>query len=399
MTAFGAAKANGSWNFTAAPADTVNDCETQREAASVSTSIGTGNTAGLCGRFTTGIGAGKSINRLGTTDTNGKKDWYVAAQTPGAANTAVVAPKLLEAVSTSVTTVDLRFDQEMDGTTVAANGFTGSGITINNAVLGDASVVTLTTSLQDGPHVVGIDPALKSVYGMAVDATTLIARFCGYEPLGGMVALSEVNPLIPSNASGGDLVELRATRAGVVGKFGVRMNPTPASSGTLVVTFPDGLCVALEDRIVVHVQPPDGIVSPTSETLAKDEFLAATYSAHYDSAWDLRGGSSGLLGTDAVIAVRDANNAYVDALAYTNGDASSTQTFQDSLAYMQSLGLWMPANCGGATCTDATTPTAEGISVSLAGVGNSAAGASLQRSAATPTSASWSAGASSWGSP
>lgn len=68
MTAFAAARTAASWSFTAPPADGANDCATQREAVAVSTNIGDSN--GACGRFTTGIGDGKSINRLGTTDTN-----------------------------------------------------------------------------------------------------------------------------------------------------------------------------------------------------------------------------------------------------------------------------------------------------------------------------------------
>ena len=66
-------------------------------------------------------------------------------------------------------------------------------------------------------------------------------------------------------------------RAGVVGAFNIRANPSATSvNGQGVSGMPAGLCVALGDRIVVHIPPPDDIVAPTSETLAKNEHLAAT---------------------------------------------------------------------------------------------------------------------------
>lgn len=386
MSAFANATTANAWTFTAAPVDGANDCATQREAVGVSTSLGNGT----CGRFASGIAAGKSINRAGTTDTNGKKDWYVADQSPGIANAAVPGPAVASATATSSTSVEIVFSQEIDAATVVVNAFTGSGVAVTAATLTDVARVTLTTSAQGGPHAIGIGSALKTIYGASVTTTV---RFCGYEPLGGMVVLTEVNPTIP----GADLVELQATRAGLVGLFSVRESPTAASSGGLVVNFPAGFCVALGDIVVVHMEPAAPPAMP-NETTAKDEHPVAMNAGYYDGAWDLRGGGTGLVATDSVIAVRDGAGAYVDAVAITNSDGTSSAAFQTSLAFVQGLGLWTPADCGGAACTDTSIPTAQAVSASRVGVTTDTT-TSLRKSSAgaARTATSWSVGLSSWG--
>ena len=392
MTGWAAAKTATAWVFSADPVDATNDCATQREAVAVSTGIGNSN--GACGRMQTNIAAGFSINRNGTTDTGAKKDWYVAAQSPGAANAAIPAPTILNALATSLTSVDIRFDQEIDSATVAAGAFTGSGITVNAAAVNEPAIVTLTTTSQTGLHTIGIDAAVKTIYGASVPTTV---SFCVYEPLGGLVKLSEVNPLIPGSA--GELVELQATRAGSIGGFSLRLNATAASpNGSLLANFPAGLCVANGDIVVVHVDPPAAIVG-TGETTAKNQQSTAEFSAHFDTAWDVRGGSNAMPNTDSVIFVRDAASVYVDALAYTNSNGNATPdnaSYLPALQYAQSLSLWMPADCAGIACTDIT---AETISASTVGVGTTVGGNSLRRSSPTdpPSALSWTAGASSWG--
>lgn len=392
MTAWAAAKTATAWGFSADPVDTTNDCATQREAVAVSTVIGNSN--GACGRFQTNIAAGLSINRNGTTDTHGKKDWYVAAQSPGATNAAIPAPKIINAVATSLTSVDIRFDQEIDAATVAAGSFTGSGVTINAAAVNEPPIITLTTTTQTGPHTIDIAGTVKTIYGASVPSTV---SFCLFEPLGGLVKLTEANPLIPGSA--GELIELQATRAGNIGGFSVRLNATAASpNGSLLANFPAGLCVSNGDIVVVHVDPPAAIVG-LGETTAKDQEPASTFSAHFDTAWDVRGGSNAMPNTDSVIFVRDAASVYVDALAYTNSNGNVTPdnaSYLPALQYAQSLSLWMPADCAGVACTDIT---AEAISASTVTVGNTVSGNSLRRSspADPPSAASWTSGASSWG--
>lgn len=395
MTAFAAAKTATQWGFTADPVDATNDCATQREAVAVSSAFGNG----ACGKLATGIAEGKSINRRnGSTDTNSKKDWYVAVQTPGAAEGAMELPSV-NAVATSSTAVELRFNQEIDGTTVAIGVFTGSGVTISAATHTEPALVTLTTTAQNGPHTIGIAAALKTIYATTIADGAPSVRFCGYEPLDGLVALVEVGPEIPN----ADLLELQVTRAGNIGHLAVRRDPqSNADGGTLVANFPPGLCVALNDTVVIHLQPATLPAMP-NETLAKNEVPTATEASYYDGAWDIRGGSSGLPNTDAVLAVLDTKVAgagnYVDAMAYSNADGSATAAFLVSLPYIQGKGLWLPADCGGAACTDASTPTAQGVAVSTVGVGSDAAGSSVRRSTpgSTRTAASWTVGTQSWG--
>lgn len=392
MTAFANAKAANAWSFTATPADGVNDCATQREAVAVSTSLGNGT----CGRFASGIGVGKTINRIGTTDTNAKKDWYVAAQTPGAENAPIPAPAWSGATATSLTTVEVRFNQEIDAGTVTAGAFTGSGITINAATLTEPTVITLTTSSQGGPHDIGIGPALKTIYGASVTTTF---QFCGYEPLGGMLAFTEINPTIPGSA--GELIELQATRSGALDNFIVRINATAASpNGTNLATFPQGSCVAAGDIVVVHVDPPAVLVGQT-EIAEKDQYSTANFSAHFDGAWDVRGTTTALPNSDCVVFLRNAAGTYVDAVAYTNGngDHAENASFVASLQYAQSLALWQPATCGGVSCDASSTPTAEAVSASIAGISSTVGGASLRKPniGDPPTAASWSVGPSSWG--
>lgn len=394
MTGFAAAKTATAWGFTADPVDATNDCATQREAVAVSTGIGNSN--GACGRMQTNIAAGFSINRINTTDTGTKKDWYVAAQTPGAANSAVPAPTLLNAVAQSLTTVDLRFDQEIDSATVTAGAFTGGGVTVNAAAVNEPAIITLTTTSQTGLHTIGIDAAVKTIYGASVPSST---SFCVYEPLGGLVQLTELNPIISGSA--GELIELQATRAGNIGGFSVRLNATAAAvNGSNLANFPAGLCVAVGDIVVVHVDPPAAIVG-TGETTSKSQEPTATFSTHFDAAWDVRGTTTALPNSDSVVYVRDAGGTYVDAVAYTDGDANNTEnaSFIASLQYAQSLTLWTPADCTGQACSDTSTPTAEGVSASHAGAATTVAGNSLRKSAvsAARTAASWSVGASSFG--
>lgn len=380
MDAFAAARAAGQWTFTAAPVNGVNDCETQREAVGISTSFGDGS----CGRFATGAGAGVSLNRLGTADTDTKRDWHVAAETPGAANTPLATATILEVIATSSTTVDIRFDQELDAATVTTPSFTGTGVTVQDAVLGDVSYVTLTTTAQDGPHTIDIDPAVETIYAVGTGGTV---RFCGYQPLGGLLALTEVGPAIV----GADLVELQATRAGLVGHLSVRRDPQAATAGTLVANFPADLCVAEDDIVVVHLQP-EALPAMPSETLAKDEVPAETESTYYDGAWDVRGGSGGLPNTDGVIAIQDTDaDVYVDAMAYSSNDGTATTSYAASLAFVQGLGLWLPEDCGGAACTDASTPTAQAVAAATAGIGTTATGDSLVRASpgSTREAASW----------
>ncbi len=388
MTQLANAKANGSWKLTDTPQDGTNDCATQREMVNIA------STETVCGGFdadvtgpNTTYPSGTSINRNGLTDTNTKADFYIAAQTPGTANAAVVAPKLLGALATSATTVDLRFDQELAPATVVAGSFTlAPAIGVTAATLSAPNRVTLTTATQGDPaYVATIASTVTNTHGLA--PTPLTARFCAFTATPAKLVVSEVNANIPSNA---DLVELEVTQGGPLAGFQVRSNPTSESSGSAVATLP-GICAATGDFVVIHLTPAAD--PATSETSAKNENPAATYAFNYDGAWDVRGAASGLAMTNVVLAIRDPGGTWIDAAAFTNGTSPASAASVAALAFVQSLGLWLPADCGGAACT---STTAQSIMASWSALGNTAA-SSIRRTAATKDAAAWIVGPSTFG--
>ncbi len=298
MTALANAHAANAWTFTTAPVDGADDCATLREVVNAS-----GTSSPACGGWPGFLAAGSSIQRNGVVDTNTRADFFVAAQTRGAAN----------------------------------------------------------------------------------------APFCA--PEGATLALTEVNPNLTS-----DLVELTVTKGGALRGFTVRRDPRTGDNGTLLSTLTP-ICAATGDVVVLHL----GAVAGTpSETTAKNEYPVTNNPGFYDGAWDVTStsGSSALpLGSSLVIAVRDPGGAYVEAAAFSNMSTAASATYEGSLAFIQGLGLWLPADCGGAPCTGATTPTARDLAASWSGVGTVATDASCRR--ADPTSAkqasSWSVGPQTFG--
>lgn len=405
MDAFAAASANGSWTFKQPPVDDVNDCATQLDAVGISRQFS--ETGAACGSFRTGMAGGKSINRVGLTDTNSKKDWYVAAVTSGAINTPIPSASFY-LLPTSDNSIDLYFDQELDPTTVTASAFSGSGLTIQAATLIQPAIVTLTTSMLNGPHTVGADAPLKTIYGTPVSAAR---SFCGYG--NAVFRFSELNPTIPGfiwtgEPVGADLVELVATKGGSAGSTSVELNPKATYPfGEGVGHAPDA-CVVAGDIVVVHLDPYISGTIRKSETVAKDEIPQASFNEFYDGAWDIQSfqfpngtRGYGLSNGDGVVALSRPGAEFYDVVVYTNGNGNVTETpdFITSLQYVQSLGRWLPADCGGALCSASSTPTAEGVAVPLTGIGNSATGNSLRKTniGDPSTAASWSVGPSSWG--
>jgi len=387
MTALAAAKTDGSWVFGVTPMDGVNDCDTEKDAVNVATSA----TETPCGGFKSPNAAGFSLNRRTGADTNTKADFYFAAQTPGADNGPIPAPTVTAVNAATDMTVDVTFDQELDPATVVAGTFTIAGLVVGTPT---ASVnhVALTTDTQSATgYDVVIDPTVKNLQGVA--PSPLTAHFCGFSALPAKLTLSEANSNLPG---GSDLVELTVTRGGSLNGFTLRSNPTAlaGATGTLLATLP-AICGALGDVLVVHLTPPMG--GPASETVSKNQFANATYPQNYDGAWDIVGGSTGL-GPNTVISVRNPDSSYLEAVPFSDGSATAAgSAFLTSLAFVQAQLLWTPADCGGAACTGASTPTAQSISASWAGLGNTPGGDSVRRTSVGNTASSWAVGASSFG--
>jgi hypothetical protein len=390
MTALAAAKTSGQWTFAVTPADTVNDCETERDAVNTATAA----TETACGGFKSKLAAGISLNRVAGADTNTKADFYFAAQTPGAANAAVPPPSVVGANAGSATTVDLVFDQELAPASVVPASFTIAGLVVN-AATASVNHVALTTDAQaGGAYDVTMAPTVTNLQGVA--PVPLSARFCGFAALAPILTLSEVNA---SQSGGKDLIELTVTRGGSLNGVTLRANATAVAgaTGTLLATLP-AICAVTGDIVVVHLVP--AATPTTDETLTKDQLPNATYAQNYDTAWDVRGSSTGLGDNNNVLFVRNADGTYSEAVAFSDGTApAAAATYLSGLAFAQAQGLWLPANCGGAACNAASTPTAQAISANWTGMATTPAGVSVRRISIANDASSWAVGASSFGAP
>lgn len=386
MTAFAQARTAGAWMFTAEPVDGTNDCETQAEAVGVSA------VDSACGGFRTGVDNGFSINRNGTTDTNTKRDFYVAAQTPGAANGPIPVPNVVSARPTGPTTLEVRFDQEILPSSAPAGSFTiATGPTVTGTTA-SSNVVTLTLDAQTAgaPYVVTAANTVTDYHGTPISAAT--ARFCGYSATPAVLRINEVAPNIGGSM---DLVELLVTSPGGLDGFVLHQNRTTATSGGNTLATLPAICASTGDIVVVHSNPPESMVS---ETIAKDEFPQSANSANYDTAWDVRGTSQGITATTATLTIRapvTAGGAYQDGVVFTNGSDLGNPALS-SLPFLQANGLWLPADCNGAAC-DASTGAA--IAASWSGVGSSPTGNTAVRIADPKTATSWLVGPASFGLP
>lgn len=233
-----------------------------------------------------------------------------------------------------------------------------------------------------------VDTDTKADFSVEPETPGAANAFC--PDLGGAeLALAEVNPRA-------GLVELLVTRGGSLRSYSLRSNPTPDSpSGTHFVTFP-AICAAEGDLVVVHLAAGAGA---PSETAAKDEHPQADDPSFYDGAWDVSATNATNLpyATSLVLAVRDPAKTYLEAAAFSSMTTAASTTYNEALAYVQGLGLWLPADCGGAACTNDTIPTGRALAASWNGVDTTASGSSCRRSDPAATAASWSVGASSFG--
>lgn len=187
---------------------------------------------------------------------------------------------------------------------------------------------------------------------------------------------TEISPNITSSF---DLIELKVTSAGSLNGIVVQAN---TSGATNFITFPD-VRVAVGDIIVVHCNgATEAGAAPGNETTAKNQYPVGTYSANFDNAWDFQGSANGITATDTALLVCNGTcsaSTVQDAVALSNKDGTGSGTFDGNLAGIQGYGAWSPANCGGAACTDATSPSSQSVSASMSGVGTTRTGVSVQR--------------------
>ena len=199
--------------------------------------------------------------------------------------------------------------------------------------------------------------------------------------------LNEVNAALSSNQ---DLVELRATTGGSTLGIALIQDPSADGLGAVTLAILPEASVATGDLIVVHLNPS---VSVTRETSSKTSCIDSTC---YSGAWDELGGTTGIAFSNRVLAVRGADGIYSDAVPFSRS-TSSTVSFPAAVQYIQSLGLWLPADCNGSPCDYTTTPTVAGISVDWTTIGTNVTGASASRHAVADsnTAGDWTIAATS----
>lgn len=97
----------------------------------------------------------------------------------------------------------------------------------------------------------------------------------------------------------------------------------------------------------------------------------------------MRGSFAGLAYSNRVLALRaPVGGALLDGLAAGRTDlATPTTAFPTNLQFLQGVGQWLPANCGGTPCTYVSSPTALEVSCDWTGLGTTIGGNSLRRGA------------------
>ena len=283
------------------------------------------------------------------------------------------APTVLKAVPLSPTQVVVSFDRKIDPATVDAADFMfDNGLMATMASLNaNGTDVTVTTTM-DVPGltytvtVSNLDDVLGAPIGMPNTA-----MFQSFVATAEMV-FNEINPNI---GSAHDLIELLVTTGGSTNGITLVQK---GSATDMLATLPD-VVVAAGDLIVVHLTPVGATgTAPGSETLTKNQYLNAAFSANYDGAWDFHGNAVGLTFSNRVLYLNSAANVVLDAVPVVL-TGQSPAAFPGDLQALQAAGLWFPADCGGALCTYASMPTALEVSVNYVGAGNNAAGNSVQR--------------------
>ena len=304
------------------------------------------------------------------------------------------APTVVSAAAMDATHVRVIFDRKIDAGTGTSGRFTFDNGATASAVSVDGAIATVTTSTlaMSTVYTVTVSSQVTDLLGAGV-GTPSSAMF-EYELLA-VVALNELGPNIGSSR---DLIELRVLSTGSVN--GITVVQRGSLTETLV-TLPD-LVLTQNDLIVVHLNPVGASgAAPGSETLAKNQFANASYSANYDGAWDFHGGTTGLSFSNRILEVQAPGAVLQDVVPVVVSNSASPPTaFPGLLQQLQADAQWLPADCSGALCTYESTPTAVAISVDYLGCATTVTGNTISRELGGfgSVKADWNAAAAhSWG--
>lgn len=213
------------------------------------------------------------------------------------------------------------------------------------------------------------------------------ATYC--PPETASASISEINPRA-------GLVELNVKTGGRLRGFTLRTNAQAevgTGSGTELYSLPD-VCASTGDVVVLHL----GTTTTPTETTAKNQHLHATYAAYYDTAWDFPVTGTLTYASAVTLSVRNPANAFIDAAAFSDQATATTGDYVASLRWLQGANLWLPLNCGGALCGNATVPTARQVAIDWSAVDTTTSTSAKRVTVGFPSQASaWSVGAASFG--
>ena len=284
------------------------------------------------------------------------------------------APKVVSALATSLTAVQVNFDRRIAPSSLVSGGSQFAltdGLTATAATLTGARQVTVSTTSQIPglTYTVSVSGTLRDTLGSGVSPTANTALFKGYR-VPATLLINEVNPNV---AGSKDLIEILAIGSGSTFGFTVEQD---IAAPVALAALPD-ISVIAGDIIVVHMSPGTG-EGPASETVSKTQYPAASYASNYDTAWDVNGSATGVGFANRILVLRSPSGVIQDAVAFVRS-GSTTTSFPGDLQSIQAHGQWIPSNCGGMPCTYTSTPTAVDLSVDWTNVGTSRSGNSVQR--------------------
>jgi Cys-rich repeat protein len=306
-------------------------------------------------------------------------------------------PKLLTAAASSLTAVTLTFDRNIAPSSITdvgtqftfTNGLTATAFQLNGRQ------ITLTTTEQTAgtAYTITVADTVKDTTGGSVVAPNNMDEFRGYRAAA-VVRITEVQPNMANNM---DLIELQVLTAGTTDGLVLQQD---VNSPVVLLTFPD-VTVAQGDIIVVHINEA---AAYQSETTAKDQFPKSGTPANYDTAWDFKGGATGITFSSRILLVKDAGGTIQDAVSFARTSGTPPGAFPGNLQAIQAAGQWMPADCTGAPCTLTSTPSALQVSADWTAIPATASSVTpltdtVRRISATDdnTAANWAVGPQSWG--
>jgi hypothetical protein len=245
-------------------------------------------------------------------------------------------PRLVSAAAPRPDRLLLTFDRPISRTSVQSGGqqISLSGGLVASAAFATSNVIVVTTTRQSAGvgYTVTVAGTVTDVRGTALDPSFRTASFSGASPQA-VVRINELN----ANITGGcDLIELRAVEGGTLDGWSIR------SRDLVIATF-SGLTVARNQYVVVHANGTSASCNAGSanETASTTAFPRANFPLNFDSAFDWFGAAGGIVNTDTVITLYDANGNIADAiLAADDPTGLAASGSEDQAAIAAVYGEW-----------------------------------------------------------